>query len=114
LSIPVWHDFSAVVEMGGHTTGTIPRFNTGLSLFYGMGGVRLRVVNHTHYQPFGQTLFGSVHGFDSYFPAPVGKLPTSYDTSFALTIGGVSTSLSLNTSGSGRCRLTTSTLNSAT
>ena len=88
VSIPVWHNFSAVVETGGHTTSNIPRFNTGLSLFYGMGGVRLRVANHTHYQPFGQALFGGVHGFDSYFPAPVGKLPTSYDTSFALTIGG--------------------------
>src|ERR1700727_3416661 len=88
LSIPVWHDFSAVVETGGHTTSTIPRFNTGLSLFYGMGGVRARVANHTHYQPFGQALFGGVHGFDSYFSAPVGKLPTSYDTSFALTVGG--------------------------
>ena len=30
-----------------------------------------------------------VHRFDSYFPAPVRKLPTSYDTSFALTaVGG--------------------------
>ncbi|WP_125487383.1 hypothetical protein [Edaphobacter aggregans] len=65
-----------------------PGFNTGLSLFYGMGGVRLRVANHTRYQPFGQALFGGVHGFDSYFPAPVGKLPTSYDTSFAPTVGG--------------------------
>jgi hypothetical protein len=26
--------------------------------------------------------------FDGYFPAPVGKLPTSYDTSFAMAIGG--------------------------
>jgi outer membrane immunogenic protein len=57
LSIPVWHDFSAVVETGGHTTSNIPRFNTGLSLFYGMGGLRLRVANHTRYQPFGQALF---------------------------------------------------------
>jgi hypothetical protein len=48
----------------------------------------MRVPNHTHYQPCGQALFGGVHGFDSYFPAPVGRLPTSYDTSFALTVGG--------------------------
>ena len=53
-----------------------------------MGGVRLRVPNHTRFQPFAQALFGGVHGFDSYFPAPVGKLPTSYDTSFALAVGG--------------------------
>jgi outer membrane immunogenic protein len=88
FSLPVWRDFSVVVEAGGHHTGSIPNFNTGLSLFYGMGGVRMRVANHTRYQPFGQALFGGVHGFDSYFPAPVGKLPTSYDSSFALTVGG--------------------------
>ena len=88
FSVPVWRNFSAVVEAGGHTTGHIPNFNTGLSLFYGMGGLRMRVANHTRLQPFGQGLFGGVHGFDSYFPAPVGKLPTSYDTSFALAVGG--------------------------
>jgi outer membrane immunogenic protein len=88
VSIPVWRNFSGVIEMGGHTTGNIPNFKTGLSLFYGMGGLRMRVPNHTRFQPFGQALFGGVHGFDSYFPTPVGKLPTSYDTSFALTVGG--------------------------
>src|ERR1700729_2475410 len=88
ISLPVWHNFSGVVEVGGHTTGNIPNFNAGLSLFYGMGGLRMRLPNHTHFQPFGQALFGGVHGFDSYFPAPVGKLPTSYDTSYAATVGG--------------------------
>ena len=88
VSIPVWRNFSAVVEAGGHTTDHIPNFNVGLSLFYGMGGIRMRVSNHTRFQPFGQALFGGVHGFDSYFPAPVGKLPTSYDTSYAATVGG--------------------------
>jgi outer membrane immunogenic protein len=88
LSVPVWGNFSAVVEVGGNITDHIPGFNTGLSLFYGMGGLRLRVANHTRFQPFGQALFGGVHGFDGYFPAPVGKLPTSYDTSYAYTLGG--------------------------
>jgi opacity protein-like surface antigen len=88
FSVPVWRNFSAVVEAGGNHTDHIPRFNTGLSLFYGMGGVRMRVPNHTRFQPFGQGLFGGVHGFDGYFPDQVGKLPTSYDTSFALAVGG--------------------------
>lgn len=88
LSLPVWRNFSAVVESGGHNTGQVPNFNVGLSLFYGMGGLRLRVANHSRFQPFGQGLFGGVHGFNSYFPAPAGKLPTSYDTAFALTVGG--------------------------
>ena len=88
FSVPLRGNFSAVVEAGGNITDHIPGFNTGLSLFYGMGGLRLRVANHTRFQPFGQALFGGVHGFDGYFPAPVGRLPTSYDTSYAYTLGG--------------------------
>src|SRR5579862_7133276 len=88
FSVPLWRNFSAVVEAGGNHTDHIPGFNVGLSLFYGMGGIRWRAANHTRFQPFGQALFGGVHGFDGYFPAPVGKLPTSYDTSYALTVGG--------------------------
>jgi len=88
FSLPVWRDFSVVAEAGGHHTSQIPNDNVGLSLFYGMGGIRLRVANHTRLQPFGQALFGAVHGFDSYFPASAGRLPTSYDSSFALTAGG--------------------------
>jgi outer membrane immunogenic protein len=89
LSYPVWRNFSAVIEAGGqHTTGNIPGFNVGLGLISGMGGVRMRVPTRTMFQPFGQALFGGVHGFDSYFPAPVGKLPTTYDTSFAMAVGG--------------------------
>src|ERR1700722_3761866 len=88
LSYPVWKNFSALAEVAGHSTGNVPGFNVGLSLVSGMGGLRVRVPNHTRYQPFAQVLFGGVHGFDSYFPAPIGKLPTSYDTSFAMAVGG--------------------------
>jgi outer membrane immunogenic protein len=88
LSFPLWRNFSAVIAAGGQHTDHIPNFNTGLSLTTAMGGLRMRVPNHTKFQPFGQGVFGGVHGFDSYFPAPVGKLPTSYDTSFAMAIGG--------------------------
>ncbi len=88
LSFPLWQNFSAVMEAGGQHTNDVPNFNTSLSIISGMGGLRLRIPNHTPLQPFGQALFGGAHGFDSYFPAPVGKLPTSYDTSFAMAIGG--------------------------
>jgi outer membrane immunogenic protein len=88
IAIPVWRNFSFVAEGGGNHTDTIPGTNVGLGLVLGLGGVRLRVPNHTKFQPFGQALFGGVHGFDSYFPVPVGKLPTTYDTSFAMAIGG--------------------------
>jgi outer membrane immunogenic protein len=88
LSVPVWRNVSAVVEVGSNATSHIPGFNTGLGLTYGMGGVRMHILNHTRLQPFGQGLFGGVHGWDSYFPAPVGKLPSSRDNAFALTVGG--------------------------
>ena len=88
FSYPVWKNFSALAEIAGHSTRNIPGFNVGLSLVSGMGGLRMRWPNHTRFQPFAQVLFGGVHGFDSYFPAPAGKLPTSYDTSYATAIGG--------------------------
>ena len=51
------------------TSDNIPLFQQMVSsLFYGMGGVRMRVSNHTRFQPFGQALFGGVHGFGGYFP----------------------------------------------
>jgi outer membrane immunogenic protein len=88
ISYPVWRNFSALAEVAGHSTGSVPGFNVGLSLVSGMGGVRMRWPTHTRFQPFAQVLFGGVHGFNSYFPAPVGKLPTSYDTSYAMAVGG--------------------------
>jgi outer membrane immunogenic protein len=88
LTYPVWRNFSGVAAVAGHTTGNVPGFNVGLSLVSGMGGLRMRWPTHTRFQPFAQVLFGGVHGFDSYFPAPVGKLPTSYDTSYAMAVGG--------------------------
>jgi outer membrane immunogenic protein len=88
VSIPVWRNFSAVTEVAGHSTANISGFNNGLSLVSGMGGLRLRVPTHTRFQPFAQALFGGVHGFNSYFPVPVGKIPTSYDTSYAMAVGG--------------------------
>jgi outer membrane immunogenic protein len=88
FSYPVWRNISAAIEVGGQHTGNIPGFNVGLSLFSGMGGVQMRFPTRTKFQPFGQALFGGVHGFDGYFPVPVGRLPTSYDTSFVMAIGG--------------------------
>ncbi len=88
MAIPIWRNFSAVAEVDGRHTGNIPNFNVGLSLLSGLGGLRMRIPTHKKLQPFGQALFGGVHGFDSYFPAPLGKLPTTYDTSFAMAIGG--------------------------
>jgi hypothetical protein len=62
FSFPLWRNFSAVIAAGGQHTDHIPNFNTGLSLTTAMGGLRMRVPNHTRFQPFGQGLFGGVHG----------------------------------------------------
>jgi hypothetical protein len=88
LAVPVWRNFSLVAEGSGQHADRLPGTNVGLGLINGLGGVRLRIPTRTLFQPYTQALFGGVHGFDSYFPAPVGKLPTSYDTSFAMAIGG--------------------------
>jgi len=82
ISAPIWRNVSAAAEVNGETTGQIPGFNVGLSLLTGLGGLRVRIPTHTRLQPYAHAMFGGVHGFDSYFPAPAGKLPTSYDTSF--------------------------------
>jgi hypothetical protein len=87
-AIPIWRNFSVVAEVGGQHTDQIPNFNVGLSLVSGIGGIRLRIPTHSLLQPYGQALFGGLHGFDSYFPDHVGKLPTTYDTSFAMVVGG--------------------------
>jgi len=88
IAFPIWRNFSALAEINGEHTGNIPGSNVGLSLVNGLGGLRVRIPTHTLFQPYGQALFGAVHGFDSYFPAPPGKLPTSDDTSFAMALGG--------------------------
>ncbi len=88
LAVPAWRNISLVAEGSGQHADRIPGTNVGLSLINGLGGLRLRVPTRTLFQPYAQALFGGVHGFDSYFPAPLGKMPASYDTSFAMAIGG--------------------------
>ncbi len=88
IAIPIWRNFSFVGEGSGQHVNRIPGTDVGLGLINGLGGLRLRVPTHTLFQPYAQALFGGVHGFDSYFPAPAGKPPTTYDTSFAMAIGG--------------------------
>jgi hypothetical protein len=88
VSVPLWKDLSAVVEAGGEHTDSVPHLGTSLSLVTVAGGGRFRLANHTSFQPYGQALFGGTHGFDSYFPAPLGSPPTSYDTSFEIVAGG--------------------------
>ncbi len=87
--------FPGVVGAGGHTTDHIPNFNTGLSLFYGMGGIRMRLPNHTKSQPFGRGLFGGVHGFELLSRTCRETSHQLRYLSFALTVGGGFRSLRL-------------------
>jgi outer membrane immunogenic protein len=85
LAIPVWRNLSVVGEAGGHSISRLPQVaSTGQSLVTGMGGLRLRIPNHTRFQPYAQALAGGAHGFSGYFPGRA----TSYDTSFAMALGG--------------------------
>jgi hypothetical protein len=83
--VPLWLNFSGVVEAGGHTTDRIANFDTGLNLFYGMGGIRMRLPNT-------RSSGRSAEGFwrsawvRQLLPTPVGKLPTSYGVSCALPL----------------------------
>ncbi|MCL2659179.1 MAG: hypothetical protein FWD64_01490 [Acidobacteriaceae bacterium] len=87
LSIPVWHNLSFVTAIAKQHTDRVPASQYSLSQFSGMGGLRLRLPNHTLFQPYAQALAGGVHGFDGYFPSP-GSRTTSYDTAFAMALGG--------------------------
>ncbi|MCL2661611.1 MAG: hypothetical protein FWD64_13980 [Acidobacteriaceae bacterium] len=70
LAVPVWKNLSVVGEFGGQTTKKMgPVVNAiGLSQINAYGGLRLRLPNHTLFQPYGQAMAGVVHGFNSQFP----------------------------------------------
>lgn len=85
FAVPVWRNFSAVIEVSGQRTNHLPGIpGLGLSLASAMGGVRYTLPFHHRYEPFAQGLFGQVHGFDSYFP---GTAPSGAASSFAMAAG---------------------------
>ena len=85
LAVPVWRHFSVVGEVSGERKNNLPgNPGIGLSLASAMGGLRLTHSFH-RWRPFGQGLFGVVHGFDAYFPGASG--PKGAATSFALATG---------------------------
>jgi len=102
LAVPVWRNFSVVGEFGGQTTkqmgpdaqSLVPgQQSLGLSHINAYGGLRLRLPNHTLFQPYGQAMVGIVHGFDSQFPktyySQTGEV--AYETSansFGMVLGG--------------------------
>jgi len=84
LALPNTPHWSAVVDLGGETTGSVNRGVTGLSLMSYTAGERYsQTVGHTRL--FAQALAGGVRGFNSYFPNAAN---TSAATGFALLAGG--------------------------
>jgi peptidoglycan-associated lipoprotein len=65
--------FSAVTDLTGERSGSVNGGSQGLSLVSFIAGPRFTYSIHNRYAPFGQVLFGAVHGFDSYFPVASGS-----------------------------------------
>ncbi len=51
IAIPLWRNFSGVMQVNGEHANQIPNFNVGLSLLTGLGGLRMRIPNRTRFQP---------------------------------------------------------------
>lgn len=92
VAIPVWRNLSVVGEAGGQTASQMgpTAKDVSLSLFSGMGGLRLRLPNHTRIQPYGQVLAGAIHGFNSEFPKPAPISPVTHQPTVAYTPTGTS------------------------
>lgn len=78
--------FSAVADLTGEHTSGVNGGPQGLSLVSFTAGPRFTYPIHHRYAPFVQSLFGAVHGFNSYFPVTSGS--TGAANSFALLAGG--------------------------
>jgi hypothetical protein len=78
--------FSAVADIAGERTGKVSGGSQGLSLVSYTVGPRFTYPIDRLYAPFAQTLFGGVHGFDSYFPVTSGS--TGAADGFAMLAGG--------------------------
>jgi len=95
-AVPVYSRFSAVADLTGERASNVNNGMRGLSLLSFTAGPRLSYPLHPHsnqpysnnheYVLFAQSLFGVVHGFDSYFPVTSGA--TGAANSFALLAGG--------------------------
>ena len=86
IAFPLPHHFSAVAELSGERIAHLPGLpSTGLSLVSVTAGPRYTYTYRHRIEPFGQALFGAVHGFDSYFPAASG--PKGAASSFAMVAG---------------------------
>ena len=78
--------FSAVADLTGEHSTSVNGGSQGLSLVSFTAGLRFSYPVRSRYGPFAQTLFGVVHGFDSYFPSTSG--PTATANGFAMNAGG--------------------------
>jgi len=80
------HGLSAVADLTGEHSASVNGGPQGLSLVSATAGPRFTYPIRRRYAPFAQSLFGVVHGFDSYFPVTSGT--TGAANSFAMLAGG--------------------------
>lgn len=85
-ALHLYRGFSFVADLTGETAASVQNVGLGLSLVSFTAGPRFSHSFRRRFTPFAQSLFGAVHGFDSYFPVAAG--PTGAATDFAMIAGG--------------------------
>jgi peptidoglycan-associated lipoprotein len=85
-AIHVYRGFSAIADLTGEQTSSVNNGVHGLSLVSFTAGPRFSYLFRRGLAPFAQSLFGGVHGFDSYFP--VSSASTRSANGFAMIAGG--------------------------
>jgi hypothetical protein len=98
-SYNLWNGFGAVANFtGDHISNYVPGFDVNKLAYLGgprytfttgLGKTNLEHyvgANKFHYQIFAQGLFGGVHAFNGFFPAPGGSLSSA--NSFGMQLGG--------------------------
>ena len=85
-ALHLYRGFSAVADFTGENTASVNNGVQGLSLISFTAGPRVSFSLRRKFAPFAQSLFGAVHGFNSYFPVTAGS--TGAATGFAMIAGG--------------------------
>lgn len=86
LSVGLFSNVSAVGEFSSYYAGNANSTGQSLGLASYLFGFRYSVRTKSQLVPFGQALFGGVHGFDGIFPNSNGTLGSP--NTFAMAVGG--------------------------
>ena len=75
--------FAVAADVAAVYSGSVPGTDYGLGLITFVAGPRYSLHEYGRFAPYGQALFGAVHGFESVFPGHTG----SSANSFAFEVG---------------------------